>query len=235
VIRKSVCLALAGLAFAHGSNASACVPIVYGMDGITAASVAEGLVADSSRVEVMRVTARRAVDTADPLYLEYYAQVYEFQLETIEVIDGRAGPRLALYGFKPDWLEQRLPNVPRVSREPLWWLLPRGYEGLQEMRLVDPADPASITCAAPMTFELGADYLVFRTRSGGLVAPAFNYQGRPARPAQRPSIERVGGPEDLWLREVRRAVRADPQPPPSFWLGMFEIIFGPRHESERKN
>ncbi|MBL8550019.1 MAG: hypothetical protein JNJ73_08525 [Hyphomonadaceae bacterium] len=70
----------------------------------------------------------------------------------------------------------------------------------------------STTCAAVVTLELGVDYLVFRDRSGALLAPGLNRKYRPSRPPQRPVIERLSGSNDPWLSAVERAIsERDPQ------------------------
>jgi hypothetical protein len=115
--------------------------------------MAEALVADSARVELMRVVSRRQVD-ADPLYAEFYGQVYEFRLGSVAVLDGRRGMPLNLYGFDPAWMAQRIPDFPEIRHEPLWWLTQHGYAELQETRLLDPADQGSVVCVSPMTFLL---------------------------------------------------------------------------------
>jgi hypothetical protein len=205
--------------------AFACVGLEYDMTGITPQSMSRRLVDGAASIQLVRAVSRRPVPT-DPILLEAYGRVYVYRFEPIELIAGRPRGAFDLYGLHEDWIEHAL-GPPIARRDlPRWWT-EAGYVRLQEIRAPDPADSGSIACASPLTFALGSDYLVFRTNSGELLAPGFPVQeGRPARPQLLPVMERVTGPTDPWLAQVRRSAALDPVPPPNGWQILFEAIFG---------
>lgn len=187
-------------------DALACVPLKYDMTGITAESVAQEMAPQAATIEIMRVVSRSGVQ-ADRVYAEYYTNsLYRFRLESVEVLKGFSRGPLELHGFDADWRARWLQRWTPRRQQPLWWTTPEGYAGLQDTVLPDPTDFGSMTCAAPVTFEVGAQYLVFRDESGELLHPGLAREGRPARPAQRPVIERISE-DDPWLRQVRASLR----------------------------
>lgn len=217
------------------ASADACVGIAYDRDGITAPSMARELVDDARGVEIMRVVSRAEVPASDtdPIYVEYYGPVYVYRFETMEVVNGRGGRPLELHGLDPHWLQRRLPGTRSYRWTPLGWLTERGYAAMQETRIPDPVDSGSIVCASPMTFEVGAQYLVFRDVSGALIPHGFARRSRSIFVAQRPVIERVSGQGDPWLEEVRRAAASNRKPARTLWETVFEIVFGGTPKASR--
>jgi hypothetical protein len=221
---------LAAAALIFHATADACTPIRYDMTGVSVESIAGELVEDARGVELMRVVSRQAVprDQMDPIFLEYYAQVYLYRFETVVVLNGRGRGVLELYGLDEHWAQQLDPPLPVRHHEPLWWLTERGYDELNHTAIPDPSDSSSIACVGPITFVVGQEYLVFRNDAGGLLRPRvpFNSQWR----LQRPVIEPIHEPGDPWLREVRAAIAQNPKRGAIFWDLVFDLIFGgPRH------
>jgi hypothetical protein len=218
---------LAAVVVAFTASADACTPIRYDMSGVSAEAFAREMVAEAHGIEVMRVVSRTAEPPDRPynIYATSYGQVYLYRFETVRVLNGRRGRVLELHGLDEHWLRQRLPETPEINREPLWWLSERGYLALQHTAIPDPHDSGSIACAVPTTFVIGEQYLVFRGRSGAILAPGFDGRGSFREP-QRPVVERVTGPSDPWLREVEAAVALNPKQGTNLWQSVFELVFG---------
>lgn len=189
-------------------DAAACVPLRFDMSRITAASMARDMTDDATTIEVMRAVSRIRVPALS-IYANAYGPLYEYRLETIETLKGRSSGVMSFTAPDVDWLGRQLPGSRRhFELEPLWWLTPRGYERLQRTSIFLPHDFASTTCAAPVVFEIGAEYLIFREENGRLLRPGFN--GDLSRPGQRPALEQVEGANDPWLIAVREAIAHTP-------------------------
>lgn len=205
---RSAAFALALVVSVVGAlDADACVPIRYDIRGITPAALAQEMVRDANSVELMRVTLRQVV-RADRLYAAEIGSVFLFTFEPLAVLKGSPHGPLQLHGLDPNRMGVYL-NVAERPRAPLWWSTENGYAALQDMRIPDPASTDSIGCGFATRFVVGAEYLVFRNASGGLLAPGFVSTGRPSRPPQRPIVERISGRNDPWLAIVRRAAASE--------------------------
>ena len=189
-------------------DAIACTPINYDTSAITAQSMAQDMVDDAASIEVMRAVSRIRVP-AHPYYADSYGPIYEYRLEPVEVLHGRSPGVMSFTAPDVDWLDRRVPGTRRYysSREPLWWLTPRGYEDLQRTSIYLPHDFHSTTCASAVMFEIDAEYLVFRGADGRLLSPGLTGElGTP----QRPVLERVLEKDDPWLAAVRDAIERTP-------------------------
>lgn len=216
------------------SNALACVPIRYDGSAFTPQGAADQMVADAASIEIMRVTSRSPV-SADPLYSDIYVGgPYSFRFESVRVLKGFGRGSFDLPGLGEDTRFRYLPDLEFSSHVPLWWAGERGYAELQETVLLDPANLDNMGCSGPLIFEVGANYLVFRGRDGNLLSPAFRAVGRPARPPQRPVIERLHGSDDPWLREVERAITSQGAGPAGFWDVVFGLVFGDRRSADHQ-
>ncbi|HRE45236.1 MAG TPA: hypothetical protein PKY87_14865 [Terricaulis sp.] len=187
--------------------------------------MARELVAEAASVERMRVISRRAVDTNEVIS-EYYGQVYAYRFERLAVTHGRRGRPLELHGLDENWLQAKIPRAWRYERSPLDWMRLDVYTALQETRIPDPSDSGSLACATPMTFVVGAEYLVFRDRSGALLAPGFaGVQERRQWRRERPVIERLHGANDPWRIAVEAAA-AEYAETISPWRAVFALAYG---------
>ena len=181
----------------------------YNMSNITVESMSAELVRDAASIRIMRVVSRLQVP-ADPVYLDWLGPLYEYRLETVETLSGRVSGVLSFTAPDDDWIVARIPGFRRLNHEPLHWLTPQGYEALQDTSIYLANDFHSTTCAGAVTFEIGAEYLVFTGVDGHLLQPGLRgragWQTRPVR-RQRPVLEQVHGAGDPWLAAVRTAVQ----------------------------
>ncbi|WP_297515498.1 hypothetical protein [uncultured Caulobacter sp.] len=74
--------------------------------------------------------------------------------------------------------------------------------------------PGFGACIQPLWTGLGHRYVVFRDARGQLLAVQIRvgFDGRPMR-VRGPSYVEVGGPDDPWLRSIRRALNGMTKPP----------------------